>query len=392
MKKLLSTLVILSLACIGFSQNITESNNQFALNLFHTLANSSSNTFFSPYSISTALFMTTGGARNQTETQMLEVLCQSENTDAYHKKFGEHIARLEKKENIQLNIANSIWMQKGYKFYPSFIDLLNNAYQAKLYESNFSANPDGEAKKINKWVEGKTKDKIKDLIKPGILKSNTKMVLVNAIYFYGGWKKEFDKKETREADFFLNNGNSIKTKFMNAEYKMAYAENNNFSVVSIPYENNEASMLIFLPKEKGNFEENINRFNYKEYFSLINNLNSSTVNLTFPKFKMTSEFELSKTLADMGMPLAFTNNADFSGMSEQNDLKIDKVIHKAFVDVSEKGTEAAAATAVIMNAKSAFINKDKTIYFKADHPFIFMIIDNASGQILFVGLLNNPEK
>jgi len=390
MKKLFLSISICLMAYLSSGQSINEDNNKFAIKLLQKIANTSDNSFYSPYSISTALFMTTAGAKNETEKQMLSVLSLESNTSDYHKKFGEHNALVEKKDKIQLNIANAIWMQKGFKFQKSFIDILSSAYKAKLNEGNFASNPDAEAKKINKWVEAKTKDKIKDLIAPGVLKSNTKMVLVNAIYFYGGWSKEFDRAKTEEDNFYLANNSSSKAKFMHAEYKMNYAADNDFELLSIPYQNNEASMLVFLPKSKANSEKAFKSLTYDKYIQLSSLLITHKVNLTFPKFKMTSQFELSKTLSEMGMPLPFTDEADFSGMSTQDELKINKVIHKAFVEVSEKGTEAAAATAVIMTTKSAMPGKDETIYFTADHPFIFMIRDNASGQILFVGTLNKP--
>jgi len=388
MKKLSILIISILITQLIISQSITEGNNQFALKLLPQLANSSSNAFYSPYSISTALLMATGGAKSETEKQMLNVLCQKDNTLAYHQKFGEQISQVEKKENIKLNVANSIWMQKGFKFQPDYVELLNKAYKAKLNECNFKTNGDGEAKRINKWVEGKTNNKIKDLIKPGVLKSNTRMVLVNAIYFYGDWSKAFDKESTKEADFYLNDKKTIKAKLMNAEYKMPYASDDLFEVVSIPYSKGEASMLVFLPKNKDNFEEALKALTIEKYNTLTKNLAQEKVNLKLPKFTMTAEFELSQTLSNMGMPLAFTDMADFSGMTGEKDLKIDKVIHKAFVDVSEKGTEAAGATAVIMVTKSAVMDREKTIYFKADHPFIFMIKDNATGQLLFVGVLN----
>jgi serpin B len=392
MKKLVLITLLLIIAHFTIAQTITDSNNKFALNLFQQLANKTGNVFYSPYSISTALFMATGGAKSQTEKQMLDVLGQTENTLAYHQKFGEHIALVEKKENIKLNIANSIWMQKGFKFQEPYINLLNKAYKAKLNESNFAVNPDAEAKKINKWVEGKTNNKIKNLIGQGILKNNTKMVLVNAIYFYGDWGKAFDKENTKEADFYLNDKTTSKAKFMNAEYKMPYTSDNLFEVVSVPYSKGEASLLIFLPRSKENFNEALKALTFERYSTLNNKLSSEKVNLKIPKFTMTAEFELSQVLSNMGMPLAFTDAADFSAMSTQDELKIDKVIHKAFVDVSEKGTEAAGATAIVMVTKSAIPDQEKTIYFKADHPFIFMIKDNATGQILFAGILNNPAK
>lgn len=372
------------------AQSITDGNNQFAINLLHKLANSTGNSFFSPYSISTALFMTTAGARGQTEKQMLDVLKHNNNTAEYHQSFADHLAKVEKKEKIQLNIANSIWMQKGFNFLPAYTSMLEKVYKSKMNECNFAANPDAEAKKINKWVEGKTKNKIKDLIKPGVLKPITKMVLVNAIYFYGAWDKEFPKENTAKDKFYMNNNSTTEASFMNHEYKMLYSTDMDFELVSIPYMKGEASMLIFLPKSKGKFEEALKSLNFEKYTALTRALLTQKVNLSIPKFTMTSEFELGKTLTEMGMPLPFTDAADFSGMNGKKDLKIDKVIHKAFVDVSEKGTEAAAATAVVMVGKSAVLDPEKVIYFKADHPFIFMIRDNATDQILFTGVVNKP--
>jgi serpin B len=218
------------------------------------------------------------------------------------------------------------------------------------------------------------------------------MVLVNAIYFYGGWNKEFLKEDTRTADFWQNNGQSVKADFMNAEYNMFYASNENFELLSIPYEKSEATMLVFLPHSKENFERTLNTLSFESYNSLVDQLKQQKVNVTLPKFTMTAEFELKETLSEMGMPIPFSDAADFSAMSAQDELKIDKVIHKAFVDVSEKGTEAAGATAVVITTKSAMPDKEQVIYFKADHPFVFMIKDNATGQILFAGVLNRPEK
>ncbi|MFN8258791.1 MAG: serpin family protein [Bacteroidales bacterium] len=392
MKNLILIVVQTLLIQSILAQSITDGNNKFAFNLLQKLANNSSNSFFSPYSISTALSMTTGAARTETEKQMLDVLCLKDNSLSTHKAFGEIIQKVEKKEKIQLNIANSIWMQKGFKFNADYLKLLETAYKANLKESDFKINPDNEAKRINKWVEDKTKQKIKNLIKPGILKNNTRMVLVNAIYFYGDWSKSFNKDNTKEGDFYTDNNSPVKAKFMNAEYSVPYVKDDVFEVVSVPYSNNEATMLIFLPKEKGNFTEAIKKLDFERYNSLNNKFAQETVNLKIPKFTMTAEFELSKTLTEMGMPLAFTDLADFSGMTPEKNLKIDKVIHKAFIDVSEKGTEAAAATAVVVVTKSVSPDARKVIYFKADHPFIFLIKENSTGQILFLGVMNNPAK
>jgi len=393
MKKLIISLIIVQYTLITFGQKVTDGNNHFALDLLQYIANDSANTFCSPYSLSTALFMTAAGAKSESEQEMLDVLCLSENTPSFHKQFAEQISLIEKKRNIKLNIANSIWMQKGFDIQKSYVDILAKAYKSKLYESDFATNADLEAKRINKWVEEKTKDKIKNLIKPGVLLPITKMVLVNAIYFYGEWDTEFIKEKTKEATFYLANGATTKNDFMHAEYIMKYAADKDFEVLSVPYRKNEASMIIFLPKSKEKFSDYLKLLDFEKYTTLIAQMKEDKVNITLPKFTITAEFELKEVLSEMGMPLPFSSKADFSGITGKKNLAIDKVIHKAFVDVSEKGTEAAASTAVVLKEiGSAMPNKEKNIYFKADHPFIFMINDNATGQILFVGVLNQPEK
>jgi serpin B len=390
MQKILLTIVIGLFIHTSIAQEVTRGNNEFAINLLQKLGKSPQNCFISPFSISTALFMTTSGARGTTEKQMLEVLKQKQNTKAQHQLFAEQTSKIEQKEKIQLGIANSIWMQQGFKFQREFKSILSNVYKSGLNECNFGSNPDLEAQKINKWVEQKTKNKIKDLIAPGILKPTTKMVLVNAIYFYGSWGKEFSKELTRESEFKQNDSTKILAKFMGREEKMLFASDKDFQLVSLPYANNEASMLVFLPVNEGNIDKELGAFTLEKYEALTKALNYKKVNLLLPKFSMETQYSLQEPLAELGMTAAFTHEADFSGMTGEKDLKIDQVIHKAFIDVTEEGTEAAGATAVVIADRSAKIDKDNTIYFRADHPFIFMIKDSATGQILFAGVLRSP--
>jgi serine protease inhibitor len=388
MKKSIILLITLSISYVINAQTIVEGNNQFAFDLLKQLGTQNQNTFFSPYSISTALFMTAGGARGNTEKQMLKVLHQAQNSLAYHKKFGEIITKATNKQNVELSIANSIWPQKGFKFKPDYLNLLKSAYKTKVTESDFAKNPNAEAQKINKWVEEKTKSKITNIIKPDVLDANTKLVLANAIYFYGYWKTTFDTAKNQIAPFYKNGGTQVNTTFMNASYSMDYASDEMFKVVSIPYKNNEVSLLLILPNNPDSFKLAMNSLDIRRYFDLSKSLKPEKVNLSLPKFKMESEFYLEEKLPAMGMSDAFTKEADFSGMTGNKSLSISKVIHKAFIDVSEKGTEAAAATVVIMSRNGG---SHKPIEFKADHPFIFMIKDNSTGQILFMGILNDPK-
>lgn len=391
MYKIISTILIVLISRLTFSQNISDENNRFAFNLFHKLANSSGNCIFSPYSVSTALIMTAAGARSETEKEMIQVLYMKDNIRAFHQKYAEHMNKVENKTKIQLNIASSLWFQKGFKFQGPFMEILNKAYNASLNQCDFAANPKMEASRINQWVEERTKGKIKDLVNTSMINNSTKMMLINAIYFYGEWKMIFNKNLTRDGNFYQNAGQAIKVRFMNSVDKMKYAADNDFQVLAIPYQKNEASMLVFLPKSKADFESYIQSLTHEKFKSLILKMSEFKIDLSLPKFSFSSQFELDKVLSEMGMKHPFSNHADFSGINGKRELKIDQVIHKAFIEVSEKGTEAAAATIVNIKETAAAPDKEKIIRFNANHPFIFMILDNATGQILFCGIINHPS-
>jgi serpin B len=387
MKKIIALLIFLSILCTINAQTIVEGNNQFALDLLKRLYKNDLNVFFSPYSISTALFMTCAGTKKETEKQMLQVLHQEQNTAQYHKKYGEIGTSIENKKSVELNIANSIWPKKNFQLKPEYVKLLKNAYKVQVTECDFIGNAEAERLKINKWVEDKTKNKIQNLIKPGILDATTLVVLTNAIYFYGDWKIAFDPAFTKEEEFSKNDGSKIKTPFMNAIYSLDYASDDVFSMISIPYKNNEVSMIVLLPKDSTELNQAMNVLDIRRFDLLMMKLQNRKINLSLPKFKMDFECELQDTLINMGMPDAFGAKADFTGMANDSSLHISKVIHKAFIDVSEKGTEAAASTAVIVSR-----NGGGPISFRANRPFIFMIRDNASHQLLFIGIMNNPKE
>jgi len=388
MKKIFFALLIIIGSLTLDAQTIVEGNNQFAFDLLSQLKDQKNNVFFSPYSISTALFMTAGGARGNTEKQMIKVLHQSQNSVAYHKSFGALITKVGAKKNVELSIANSIWPQKGYHFKPEYLLLLKTAYKSQVTECDFSKDPNGEALKINKWVADKTKNKITDIIEPGALDASTKLVLANAIYFYGEWKTTFDSAKTIEASFYRKAEEISNVKFMNALFAMEYAHNDMFKMISIPYKNNEVSMLIFLPNEPDSFNTALNNLDIRQYSALSKQLLPQKIDLFLPKFKIETEYMLQDLLPDMGMVDAFSGEANFSGMTGDKSLLISKVIHSAFIDVNEKGTEAAAATVVVVSRNGG----NHTITIKLDHPFIFMIKDNATGQLLFMGIMNNPKE
>jgi serpin B len=250
---------------------------------------------------------------------------------------------------------------------------------------------------INQWIEQKTDNKIKDLLQPGVLNSRTKMVLTNAIYFKGDWQTPFEKAWTEEADFHLSPAKNVKAPLMHLTEGFDYFDGGKFQALAIPYESGDLSMIVFLPRDVGGLpalEESMTASHMKQWLDQLQPI--PEVILTLPKFQMTRQFGLAGTLAAMGMPSAFdATAADFSGMTGKRELLISAVIHKAYINVDEKGTEAAAATAVVMEKAMAMpprFQPPPPPVFRADHPFVFLIRDNRSGSILFLGRVTDPTK
>jgi serpin B len=374
-------------------EKVVNGNNEFALDLYASLSHEEGNLFFSPYSISSALAMTYAGARGNTETQMAQTLHFKLGQELLHPLFAKLNKDLaaDKTKGYQLNIANALWGQQGYKFLPAFLTLTEKSYGAGLKEVDFIKDTEGARKNINAWVEKETQDKIKELIKAGVLSDITRLVLTNAIYFKGGWHYQFNKEMTKEDSFTLLKGEKIKTPMMYQEQHFKYAEMEDAQIIELPYVTASAlSMVIVLPKQIDGITNCEKAFNLKNIEQWLSKLYEKKVNVYLPKFKMDFGCELQDTLGRMGMPDAFdAKKADFSGLSaEKPGLYISKVIHKAFVDVNEEGTEAAAATAVVMTLGDA---AHKEIEFRADHPFIFMIRDMRTGSILFIGRVIDPR-
>jgi len=402
---------VTELALNEVESTIVEGNNKFAIDLYDKLKTGEGNLFFSPYSISTALAMTYAGAQGQTESQMTRVLhfptLSSETTTStsvkslrgsgrktqFHSAFGAIVKDLNtrgRKGGYELTVANALWGQKDYGFLKEFLELIKTNYDGQLNEVDFVEATETARKTINAWVEKKTNNKIKELIKPGVLDAMTRLVLTNAIYFKGNWAAQFKKDQTRNAPFTLLNRDKVEVPMMNQTEQFPYMETENFQVLELPYVDNELSMIIFLPKKTGGlkeFEQGLTLNNLSQWLS---KLKKREVIVSIPKFKMTSQFSLASLLKSMGMTDAFDSKAaDFSGMTGRKDLCISAVIHKAYVDVNEEGTEAAAATAVTMKLTS--VGPSRTPVFRADHPFLFLIRDNHSESILFIGRAMNPK-
>lgn len=374
---------------------LVDGNNAFALDLYQSLRSESGNLILSPFSISLALAMTYSGARGETEAQMAEVLNFS-GQEQTHTAFNALDLALEDnpltfdkdQEPMQLSIANSVWAEQTFTFLPDFLDTLSVNYGAGIHLLDFVNNPDPSRKEINKWVSDETKDKINNLLPENAVTPDTKMVLVNAIYFKADWLDPFDADDTYDGTFKLLDGSEVTVPMMGMYSSIAYTGREGFAVAELPYAGGTIVMDLLVPDE-GQFEEVESQLNDAFLKDALSNLQPLQLSLRLPKFKYESAFSLSDTLAGLGMPLAFDDGqADFSGMTDQQDLFIGNVIHKAFVAVDEKGTEAAAATAVIMEGATA-MQPDNTLYI--DRPFLFFIRDVETGQILFVGRVLNPE-
>ncbi len=445
----LAALVMLAVApsalaepAADYSAQAATASNTFAANLYAQLATEKGNLFFSPFSIDVALAMTYTGAKGDTAAQMAGVLhlpwqqpefdyeggagkpqlsavhlgpdpaVIEEGLPAILKDLNAEKGADGKPRGFQLSVANALWGQKGEAFLPDFLKTLKDNYGAGLSEVDFAADTDGARKTINAWVEKETQDKIKDLLKPGVLTPITRLVLTNAIYFKGNWAEQFKKDATQDASFtieesvgegfggsggFAHKALSIITKtatvpMMNRTGQYGYFEEESLQGLKLPYAGNELSMVILLPKKVGGLADLEKSASFDNLNAWMKKFHTQKVIVSIPKFKTTAEFELSKTLTAMGMKDAFDPvRADFSGMNGKKDLVISAVVHKAFVDVNEEGTEAAAATAVVMG-RMAIVAERPTPVFRADHPFLFLIRHEKSGAILFMGRIVDPTK
>ena len=369
---------------------VVQGNNAFALDLYAALRGNGGNLFVSPYSISTALAMTYAGARGETEAQMAKVLHLNLPQDRLHPAMGALVQELNArgKGKYQLIVANALWGQKGYPFLQSFLGLNGKYYGAGLEQVDFVRDRNGSRKTINRWVEEQTQDKIKDLLKPPHITPLTTLVLTNAVYFKGNWASQFDKEHTRDDLFTLKSGKKIEMPMMHKTDEFGYMQADGLQVLELPYVGGDLSMLVLLPIRVDGLADIEKSLTVQNIAEWTRKLRKRKVIVALPRFKMTSEFELGRTLKAMGMPKAFSGAADFSGMTGRRDLFISEVVHKAFVEVNEEGTEAAAATAVIMERKAI----SRPAIFRADHPFLFLIRDNRSKSILFVGRLEKPVK
>jgi len=381
--------------------HLAKGNTKFAFDLYGQLQGEKGNLFFSPYSISTALAMTYGGARGETATQMTQALSfPAGSQDDLHRSFAALVGRMEEVQasgKVALNIANSLWPQQDYKFLDKYMNLMKKQYGVSITPVDYKQAAKAARVTINTWVEDKTREKIKDLIAPGSLSTLTRMVLVNAIYFKGDWALQFKEKNTRDAPFWISPDQSVPVAMMHQTDKFKYAENDKLQILELPYVGKDLSMLVLLPRKKGGIRDLEASLSASQLNVWCRLLGKREVQVFLPKFKLSwGTKKLKGPLMALGMKVAFAAGAaDFSGMDghkvpagSADRLYLGQVLHKAFVEVNEEGTEAAAATAVVI--RIVRMPRPPPV-FRADHPFLFIIQENKTGSILFMGRLSNPK-
>jgi serpin B len=410
------TLVSAPMAGTAQVQSLVAGNTTFALNLYSQLATNSGNLFFSPYSISTCLAMLYAGASGNTEQQMSQVLGFGTNQQQFASLFGQLQAKLEADQQtnaIGLNLANALWLQEGFPFLPAFLQTATNQYQANIGQADFTtpAGDDAATQAINDWVAQETWNRIQNIVPPGAINSSTRLVLANAIYFLGLWTIPFQETNTSTQPFYLSSTTLVQVPLMyqplhaqvgadsnlvtvTYNYMQTYRvqsgplSSNDFQAIELPYGSNQLSMLILLPSQTDGLGWLEQQLSPAFLSNVLGQMRPQPVEIFLPRFTMDSSFNLGKTLAAMGMPDAFTPFvADFSGIDGGQDLYVSRVLHKAWGQVNEAGTEAAAATVItVVSTVIGFAP-----IFRADHPFLFLIRDTQTGSVLFLGRLTNPS-
>lgn len=405
MKKLLPVLfasVILMAGC-NISKNDTEfdynkksavvieTNNNFGLELLKQilLNEDKPNVMISPASVSLALGMAYNGAEGETKEAFEDLL----NYEGLSRKEVNTITKelidvlTANSDGNLLEIANSIWYQDGFPVLQPFIDLNTEYYGAEVVEQDFMASD--AVDKINKWVSDKTHEKITEIINE--LDPETRMILINALYFNCVWKVEFDPDETKSEAFYNEDGSVFgDVDMMTTESEFNYAAFDDFKVVELPYKDSKFSMLLFLPSSSSSLDEFITGLDGDSWSTWTGSMESySKVQVTLPKFKYAYDRSLSDDLKDMGLEIAFTDGADFSGISEIA-LLISDVLHKTYIDVNEEGTEAAAVTAVVFETTAYPGDGDHLIKVRFDRPFFYAIRENSSKSIIFAGKVTQP--
>ena len=368
--------------------SLSDSMNDFSFDMYQQLGDVGDNVFFSPYSVFVALAMTYEGARGDTAEQMKDVLGFEQNDEISLCSFGRIYNLLNIDAEYTLNTANALWTEKDYPFLEEYLSFIDNYYMGKATDVDFT-NPKNAADIINKWVEENTGGKIEDMLSSDDISPGTVLILSNAIYFKGSWLTQFNVEDTKDRDFEMTPNNKIQVPTMvlkDSKELFNYTETEDLQILELPYKGNAVSMIILLPKENDITIVN-QKFTSENLATWMDSMYPTVVDIYLPKFTFKTDYNLKNMLIDIGLDIAFSSNADFSGMNGYGGLFIEKVLHKAFVEINEEGTEAAAATTVHV-MESAMPEPPEI--FNADHPFTFLIQHKETGTILFMGSVSNP--
>ncbi|MEM3411915.1 MAG: serpin family protein [archaeon] len=376
-------------------QEVVNANNKFAFDLYSKSSKSpkyeDKNIFYSPHSIFAALTITYEGARGQTAQEMKSVLYLPENAVLRPNFAAIYNSINEGSKDYELRTGNALWVQHDFPLLKEYTSVVEEYYGGKATNLDFVKEPEKSRQTINSFIEEQTNGKIKDLIPPEFINKLTRLVITNAIYFKGTWVWEFDPKNTHEEDFKITQNNIVKVPMMcmyPKDEEFNYADLEELQILELPYKGEKISMLILLPKNKSlsDFESSLTLQKLEEYYKQMQKTKLEYICL--PKFEFETKYFLNEILEDLGMKTAFTNFTDFSGMTSNRGLYISTVIHQAYIKVDEKGTEAAGATAVVIAITAHMPEK----VFKADHPFIFVIQQKDTGNILFIGRVVDPTR
>lgn len=377
---------------------VVRGGNEFAFDLYARLsADEKGNLFFSPSSIHTALAMTYAGAAGNTAKQMDKVLHYGLEKDKLPAAFGTLLKDLnaprmtrERRPAYELVVSNALWPAKAYPFRAEYVELVKKEFTATLEELDYASAPEQARRTINDAVASQTNDRIRDLVPPGAITPLTRLVLTNAIYFKSNWASQFTKEATRPAPFHLSAEKKKDVPMMNRQGRYGYAETDDLQCLEMPYVYGDLSLFVLLPRKVDGLADLEKGLSAAKVSGWLEQCRPALVKVAFPRFRFSGGFLLAEKLRAMGMSDAFSPQADFSGMTSAEKLNISEVIHKSFVAMDEEGTEAAAATAVLM-VGSAAPRPEEPKVFTADHPFVFLIRHNRTGVILFVGRLADPE-
>ena len=370
---------------------------EFALAFFKESCKGGGNAAFSPCSVQAAFAMVSEGAAGQTRKELWDVLRFPQDEKALRNGFKELEGRFKQAAaagQLEISIANSLWPQKGYSLLPDYVNTVKDSYGASVSPLDFASDPEKAREAINSWVSVQTRGRIKDLLAKGLLNKDSRLVLANALYFKGEWADKFMKMASKEEPFLLGSGESKPATMMKRTASYPYFETQELQALEMPYKGGGISMLVVLPKERNGLAKLEARLSAQDYAEICAGLagQSKRVKLSLPRFKVESGTDLIEGLKALGVKQAFIPmKADFSGIDGgRGSLFIGAAVHKAYVEVDEDGTEAAAASAVSMALGSA-MRRDEPVEFKADHPFLFIIKDSA-GEILFLGRVADPGK